>query len=117
MKHHLSLGIKDVNYCTLLILEIIFKCLDWNNLSLVNNVFECIDKSSGRRLIHILVHEGLLVSEYEGGSICNENPFIAPSTNALGFNAICQTKDQSVAVIMVHKTLFYLYKFNKLQTF
>ena len=50
MKHHLSLGIKAVSYCTLLILEIIFKCLDWNNLSLVNNVFECIDKSSCRRL-------------------------------------------------------------------
>ena len=50
MKHHLSLGIKAVNYCTLLILEIIFKCLDWNNLSLVNNVFECIDKPSCRRL-------------------------------------------------------------------
>ena len=45
---------------------------------------------------------------YEGGSICNENQFITPSTNALGFNAICQTKDQSVAVIMVHEILFYL---------
>ena len=54
---------------------------------------------------------------YEGGSICNENPFITPSTNALGLYAICQTKDQSVAVIMVHETLFYLSKFNKLQTF
>ena len=54
---------------------------------------------------------------YEGGSICNENPFITPSTNALGFYAICQTKDQSVAVIMVHETLFHLTKFNKLQTF
>ena len=54
---------------------------------------------------------------YEGGSICNENPFITPSTNALGFNAICQTKDQSGAVIMVHETLFYLFKFNKLLTF
>ena len=54
---------------------------------------------------------------YEGGSICNENPFITPSTNVLGFNAICQTKDQSVAVIMVHEILFYLSKFNKLQTF
>ena len=42
---------------------------------------------------------------YEGGSICNENPFITPSTNALEFNVICQTKDQSVAVIMVHETL------------
>ena len=39
-----------------------------------------------------------------GGSICNENPLIAPSTKVLGFNAICQTKDQSVAVIMVHET-------------
>ena len=54
---------------------------------------------------------------YEGGSICNENPFITPSTNALGLYAICQTKDQSTAVIMVQETLFYLSKFNKLQTF
>ena len=53
---------------------------------------------------------------YEGGLICNENPFITPSTNALGFYAICQTKDQSIAVKMVQETLFYLYKFNKLQT-
>ena len=54
----------------------------------------------------------------EGGSICNENPFITPSTNAaLGFYAICQTKDQRVGVIMVHETLFYHSKFNKLQTF
>ena len=45
--------------------------------------------------------------DYEGGSICNENPIITPSINALGFYAICQTKDQSVAVIMVYKTLFY----------
>ena len=50
-----------------------------------------------------------------GGSICNENPFITPSTNALGFYAICQTKDQSAAVITVHETLFHLTKFNKLQ--
>ena len=56
-------------------------------------------------------------SRYEGGSICNENPFITPSINALGFYVICQTKDQSVAVIMVYETLFYLSKFNKLQTF
>ena len=56
-------------------------------------------------------------SIYEGGSICNENPFLTPPTNALGIYAICQTKDQSVAVIMVHETLFYLSKFNKLQTF
>ena len=54
---------------------------------------------------------------YEGGSICNENPFITPSTNALGFYGIRQTKDQSVAVIMVHETLFYLSEFNKLHTF
>ena len=54
---------------------------------------------------------------YEEGSICNENPFITPSTNALGFYAICQTKDQSVTIIMVHETLFYLSKCNKLQTF
>ena len=54
---------------------------------------------------------------YEGGSICNENPFITPSTNELELYAIYQTKDQSVAVIMVHETLFYLSKFNKLQTF
>ena len=45
---------------------------------------------------------------YEGGSICNENPFITPSTDALGIYAICQTKDQSVAITMVHETLFYL---------
>ena len=54
---------------------------------------------------------------YEGVAICNENPFITPSTNALGFYAVRQTKDQSVAVIMVHKTLFYISKFNKLHTF
>ena len=54
---------------------------------------------------------------YEGGSICNENPLITPSINALGFNAICQTKDQSVAVIMVYETLFNFSKCNKLQTF
>ena len=41
-----------------------------------------------------------------GGSICNENSFIAPSTNALGFYAIYQTKDQSVAGMMVHEALF-----------
>ena len=54
---------------------------------------------------------------YEGGSICNENPFITPSHNALGFYAICQTKDQSIAFIIVQETSFYLSKFNKLQTF
>ena len=52
-----------------------------------------------------------------GGSLYNENPFITLSTNALGFNAICQTKDQSVADIMVHETLSHLTKINKLQTF
>ena len=52
-----------------------------------------------------------------GGSICNENPFITSPTNTLGIYAICQTKDQSVAVIMVHEALFFLSKFNKLQTF
>ena len=57
------------------------------------------------------------LGEYEGGSICNENPFIIPPTHALGIYAICQTKDQCVAVLMVHATLFYLSKFNKLQTF
>ena len=50
------------------------------------------------------------IASYEGGSICNENPFITPFKNALVFYAICQTKDQSVAVIMVHDTLFYLSK-------
>ena len=39
--------------------------------------------------------------KYKGGSICNENPFITPSTNALGFYAICQTKDQSVALYSI----------------
>ena len=46
-----------------------------------------------------------------------KNPFITPSTTALGFYAKCQTKDQSVAVLIMHLTLFYLSKFNKLQTF
>ena len=49
--------------------------------------------------------------------MCNENPFITPSTNALGFYSICQTKDQSLSVLMVHKLLFYLSKFNILHTF
>ena len=53
---------------------------------------------------------------YEGDSICNENPFVSPSTNELGFCAIYQTKDQSIAFIMVQETIFYLSKFNKLQT-
>ena len=61
---------------------------------------------------------GMFILCYEGGSICNESPFITPSTNAaLGFYVICQAKDQSVAVIMVHETLFFLSKFSKLQTF
>ena len=38
------------------------------------------------------------------------NPFITLTTNALGFYVICQTKDQSVAVIMVQEKLFYLYQ-------
>ena len=38
----------------------------------------------------------------------NENVFITPSTNALGFYTICQTKDQSLALQMVHQPLFYL---------
>ena len=54
---------------------------------------------------------------YEGGSMCNETPYITPSINALGFYAICQTKDQSVAVKLVYETLFYLSKLNKFQTF
>ena len=49
--------------------------------------------------------------------MCNENPFITPSTNVLGFWAICQLKVQSVTVIMVCETLFYLSEFNKLQNF
>ena len=58
-----------------------------------------------------------IIHDYKGGSICIENPFITPSINKLGFNVICQMKDQSVASIMVYETLFYLSKFNKLQTF
>ena len=58
-----------------------------------------------------------LVHTYEGGSICNENQFITPSPNALGFYAICQTKDQSIAFIMVQETLLYPPKLKKLQTF
>ena len=64
----------------------------------------CVLNTSGRpnqRFEHNL-------TMYEGGSICNENPFITPSTNAFGFYAICQTKDQSFAFIMVQETLFYL---------
>ena len=46
----------------------------------------------------------MYVIKYEGGSICNENLFISPSLNALGFYAICQTKDKSIAFIMVQET-------------
>ena len=62
-------------------------------------------------------HLGHVVAAYEGGSICNENPIITPSIAELGFCGICQTKDQSSAVIMMYKTIFYFSKFNKLQTF
>ena len=68
-------------------------------------------------LMHFKLIVCLVLVNYEGGSICNENPFIIPSTNALGRYAICQTKDQSITFIMVQETLFYLSKFNKLQTF
>ena len=61
-------------------------------------------------------HAAKLKGQLRGGSICNENPFITSSRNTLGLYAILQTKDQSVAVIMVHETLFYLSKFFKLQT-
>ena len=47
-----------------------------------------------------------LYTVYEGGSICNENPIINPSIAALGFYGICQTKDQSSAVIMMYKHYF-----------
>ena len=52
-----------------------------------------------------------------GGSKSNKTPFITPTTITLVFFAICLTKDQSGDIIMVHETLFYLSKFNKLQTF
>ena len=66
-------------------------------------------------MLYFLIEHTLVI--YEGGSICNENLFITPPTKALGSYAICQTKDQSVAVKMVHETLFYLYKFNKYTLF
>ena len=69
------------------------------------------------KIVHWDVKNQTKQHQYEGGSICNENPSITPSTIALGSYAICQTKDQSVAVKMVHETLFYLSKFNKLHTF
>ena len=53
----------------------------------------------------------------EGGSISNENPFITLSTNAIGLYPLCQTKDQSVAVIMVHETLFYLFRLIRYRLF
>ena len=67
--------------------------------------------------LFVEIYPSAILRHYEGGSICNENPFITPSTNAVGFNVICQTKDQNVAVKMVHETLFYLRKFNMSQTF
>ena len=79
------------------------------------NGFGITKKTSINTLV--VSHNDNISFSYEGGSICNENPFITPSTIALGSYAICQTKDQSVAVKMVHETLFYLYKFNKLHTF
>ena len=72
--------------------------------------------SEYHRYSHSL-RKDMIVGLYEGGSICNENPFLAPSTNVLGLYAICQTKDQSIAVIIVQETLFYLSEFNKLRTF
>ena len=66
-----------------------------------------------------IIHVVTIVGSLRGGSICNENPFITSSTDVLVFYAICQvfyaifqTKDQSTAVKMVHKTLFYLTSFN-----
>ena len=69
------------------------------------------------KFLKVNIGLGGRISKLRGDSICNENPFITPSTNALGVYVICQTKAQSVAVIMVHETLFYLSQFNKLQTF
>ena len=78
-------------------------------------------------IVQLVTHSGITAysqnflstmnQTYEGGSICNENTFITPSINALEVYAICQTKDQSLAVMMVYETLFHLSKFNKLQTF
>ena len=86
-----------------------------------------LHSKNGMKTVRILIHEHkmnplctneyFLLICYEEGSICNENPFITPSTNAIGSYAICQTKDQRVAVKMVNETLFYLSKFNKLNTF
>ena len=63
-----------------------------------------------------MLRNGVLIT-YEGGSICNENPFITPSTNRVRILSRMPNVDQSVAVKMVHETLFYLSKFNKLHTF
>ena len=45
---------------------------------------------------------------YEGGSIYNGNTLITPHRKALEFYAICGTKDQGLAFLMVYKTLFYV---------
>ena len=44
---------------------------------------------------------------YEGDSICNEIPLIAPSTHKLELYTIHGVKDQCFPFRMVHKTLFY----------
>ena len=81
------------------------------------NVFKCPEYLWYTYTCIIQVESYLYETIYEGGSICNETPVITPSTNGLGLYAICQTKDQSIAVVMVQETLFYLSKFNKLETF
>ena len=48
------------------------------------------------------------VSKYDGGSIYNGNTLITQPTKALEFYAICGTKDQGLAFLMVYKTLFYV---------
>ena len=53
--------------------------------------------------VAIIVHCVSLYSKCKkvgGGSICNENPFITSSIYALGLYAICQTKDQSLTVML-----------------
>ena len=56
-----------------------------------------------------MVYNCLVIDETRNtrGSLCNENPFITPSTNALGVYSISQAKDLSAAVITVHETLLY----------
>ena len=81
-----------------------------------SHIFQSIFQDT-RNVTQQSSHRALGYTKWGGGSICNENLFITPSTNALGFYVICQTKDQGVAVKMVHETLFYLTNFNKLQTF